>query len=184
MNYFNLCLYNLGIIIKYGVKIMGLVNEYAIKTFNLTKVYGDTEVLSNVNINIKKGEIYGFLGPNGSGKTTTMKLLMGFIKPINGKIEILGKDLEKNLYKILENIGSIIERPIFYENMTAVENMKLHLDYFGYSNENTIEESLKKVNLVNVENKKVKKFSQGMKQRLALARAISTKPEILILDGL
>ncbi|MEN8906318.1 MAG: ATP-binding cassette domain-containing protein [Clostridiales bacterium] len=127
-------------------------------------------------------EIYGFLGPNGAGKTTTMKMILGLLKPTSGNISVFNKDLQTNLYNILSNIGMLIERAIFYENMTAYQNMALHLEYMGYYNKENLEKSFMQVNLKNIENKKVKDFSQGMKQRLAIARTISTKPKLLILN--
>lgn len=155
---------------------------YILKTNNLTKVFDGIEVVSNVSMNIKKGEIYGFLGPNGAGKTTIMKLVTNLIKPTSGEIEIFGDKLTITSYEVLKRMGTIIETPVFYDRLTARENLELHCDYMGFYNKVAIDEALSLVNLINIDNKNVKNFSLGMKQRLAIARAIITKPEFLILD--
>ncbi|WP_088068125.1 ABC transporter ATP-binding protein [Gottfriedia luciferensis] len=155
---------------------------YIIQTNHLTKKYKGTTVVSNVNMNVKKGEIYGFLGPNGAGKTTVMKMIMNLIKPTSGEIIISGETVTPKSYEILKRMGSIIEYPVFYDKLTARENLELHSDYMGYYNKSAIDTALDMVKLKNFEGKAVKDFSLGMKQRLGLARAIITKPEILILD--
>ncbi len=156
--------------------------SYILKTNHLTKVFEGKEVVSSVNMNVQKGEIYGFLGPNGAGKTTVMKMITNLIKPTNGEIEIFGERLTDQSFEVLKRIGSIIEYPIFYDKLTARETLQLHCDYMGYYNQKEIEQVLDMVSLVNTGNKRVKEFSLGMKQRLGIARAIITKPELLILD--
>ncbi|HGE5780450.1 MULTISPECIES: ABC transporter ATP-binding protein [Bacillus] len=156
--------------------------SYVLKTNQLTKVFEGKEVISGVNMHVKKGEIYGFLGPNGAGKTTIMKMITNLIKPTSGDIEIFGEKLTDTSYDVLKRMGTIIEYPIFYDKLTAKENLYLHCEYMGYYDKKEIEHALDLVNLHNVENKKVKDFSLGMKQRLGIARAILTKPELLILD--
>ena len=133
-------------------------------------------------MHVKKGEIYGFLGPNGAGKTTIMKMLTNLIKPTSGDIEIFGDKLTDTSYEVLKRMGTIIEYPIFYEKLTAKENLLLHCEYMGYYNKEAIDQALQLVYLTNIEDKPVKDFSLGMKQRLGIARAIMTKPELLILD--
>mgnify|MGYP000869330269 CR=1 FL=1 len=155
---------------------------YIIPTNQLCKWYNDHDVVSNVNMHIKKGEIYGFLGPNGAGKTTVMKMMMNLIKPTSGEIMICGETVTPTSYEILKRIGSVIEYPVFYEKLTARENLELHAEYMGYHSKNAIATALEMVQLKNFEGKDVKDFSLGMKQRLGIARAILTKPEILILD--
>ncbi|MGK9430540.1 ABC transporter ATP-binding protein [Bacillus atrophaeus] len=155
---------------------------YTVNINGLTKTFQGKEVVSNVNMHIRKGEIYGFLGPNGAGKTTVMKMITSLVKPTGGEIEILGHKLTNTSYKVLGRIGSMIEYPIFYEKLTAQENLELHCEYMGYHDKNSIQEVLGMVNLKNIEDKAVKTFSLGMKQRLGIARAIITKPELLILD--
>ncbi|MFJ5766315.1 ABC transporter ATP-binding protein [Lysinibacillus sp. NPDC093210] len=155
---------------------------YIVKTNQLTKVYDGNEVVSTVNMHVKRGEIYGFLGPNGAGKTTIMKMLTNLAKPTSGDIEIFGEKLTDRSYEVLKRMGTIIEYPIFYEKLTAQENLELHCEYMGYYDKNEIGHVLDLVKLTNVDGKKVKDFSLGMKQRLGIARAIMTKPELLILD--
>lgn len=155
---------------------------YIVKTRNLTKCFQGQEVVSNVSMNIKKGEIYGFLGPNGAGKTTIMKMLTNLVKPTSGEIEIFGQVLTSSSYDVLGRMGSMIEYPIFYEKLTARENLELHCEYMGYHHHHAIEEALDMVNLKHVDNKSISQFSLGMKQRLGIARAIITRPELLILD--
>ena len=153
-----------------------------IKTNHLTKSFKGKEVVSDVNMHVKKGEIYGFLGPNGAGKTTIMKMLTNLIKPTSGEIEILGEKLTNTSYELLKRMGTIIEYPIFYEKLTAKENLLLHCEYMGYYNKQAIDQALGLVHLTNIENKLVKDFSLGMKQRLGIASAIMTKPELLMFD--
>lgn len=156
--------------------------SYILKTNSLTKVYAGKEVVSNVNMKINKGEIYGFLGPNGAGKTTIMKMITNLIKPTSGEIEIFDELLTDTSYEVLKRMGSIIETPVFYDKLTARENLELHCEYMGYYDKKAIDIAIELVNLKNIDKKKVKEFSLGMKQRLGIARSIITKPEFLILD--
>ncbi|MCX7571835.1 ABC transporter ATP-binding protein [Tumebacillus sp. DT12] len=155
---------------------------HIVRTKQLTRAYRGKEVVSNVNLNIKQGEIYGMLGPNGAGKTTVMKMITNLVKPTAGEIEIFGERLTDTSFQLLARMGTIIERPIFYEKLTARENLELHCEYMGYHNKKSIDEAFELVNLKGIEKKAVKEFSLGMKQRLGIARAITTKPELLILD--
>ncbi|MEH6943478.1 ABC transporter ATP-binding protein [Bacillus sp. JJ722] len=156
--------------------------SYILRTNRLTKVFEGNKVVSSINMNVKKGEIYGFLGPNGAGKTTIMKMITNLVKPTTGDIEIFGEKLTDTSSELLKRMGTIIEYPIFYEKLTAKENLSLHCEYMGYYDKQSIDHALNLVKLHNIENKKVKDFSLGMKQRLGIARAITTKPELLILD--
>lgn len=155
---------------------------YIIKTNDLTKAIGGKTLISNVNMHVKKGEIYGFLGPNGAGKTTVMKLLTNLWKPTAGSVELFGESLNRDSYKALGRMGSIIEFPVFYEHMTGTENLKLHCEYLGYYKSGCIGEALEMLDLKAAADKPVGSYSLGMKQRLGLARAILAKPELLILD--
>jgi len=153
-----------------------------LKTNRLGKTINGKELVSGLNMTINKGEIYGFLGPNGAGKTTVMKMITSILKPTEGDIELFGKPLHSNSFELLKRMGSIIEYPIFYEKLTAQENMELHCEYMGYYNKKAIGEALEMVKLTGINNKQIKEFSLGMKQRLGIARAIVTKPELLLLD--
>lgn len=156
--------------------------SYIIQTHHLKKIYKEKAVVDDVNIHVKKGEIYGFVGPNGAGKSTLMKMLLNLIKPDSGEITIFGNKVVENEFEMLKRIGSIIENPYFYEKMTARQNLDLHCEYMGYYNKSHIEKVLGGVGLLKDADKKVSHYSLGMKQRLAIARAILTKPELLILD--
>jgi len=156
--------------------------EYVIRTHNLVKKYKGVKVVDSLNINIKKGEIYGFLGQNGAGKTTTLRMIMGLIKASEGEIELFGQsNYSKDIYK---RIGSTIEYPGFYPNLTAEENLEIHRRMMDIENKEYIKESLDIVglDLNEIKKKKVRNYSLGMKQRLGIARAILHKPELLILD--
>lgn len=155
---------------------------YILQTNHLTKTIGGKELVSNVNLHIKKGEIYGFLGPNGAGKTTVMKIITNLWKPTDGKVEIFGETLTPQSYEVLKRMGSIIEFPTFYDHMTGYENLKLHSEYMGYYNHGSIENALDMLDLTKDAGKPVKNYSLGMKERLGIARAILCKPELLILD--
>ncbi len=156
--------------------------NYILQAKNLTKIYKDKEVVSNVNLHVKKGEVYGFLGPNGAGKTTIMRMILNLVKPSNGEIHVFDQKLTPTSYELFKRIGNIIEYPIFYEKLTARENLNLHCEYIGYYDKEAIDTALAMVQLKNFEEKQVKDFSLGMKQRLGIARAILSKPELLILD--
>ena len=140
------------------------------------------ELITDVNLHIRKGEIYGFLGQNGAGKTTIMKMLTGLTKPTNGEVELFGERLTDDTRYLLKRVGSVIEYPIFYEHMTAQENLKLHCEYVGFYDSRAIEQAIDLVQLKGIKGKTVKEYSLGMKQRLGIARAIITKPELIILD--
>lgn len=156
--------------------------EYILRTHDLGKSFNGENVVSSINMNIKKGEIYGLLGPNGAGKTTVMKMILNLLKPSQGAIEVFNETLTNTSYELFKRMNAIIEYPIFYEKLTAKDNLDLHCEYMGYHNKQDIKTALDLVNLKNIDNKAVKNFSLGMKQRLGIARAIITKPELLILD--
>lgn len=156
--------------------------NYIIETHHLKKIYKDKTVVNDVNIHVKKGEIYGFVGPNGAGKSTLMKMLLNLVNSNFGEIIMFGNKVTPNNFEMLKRIGSIIENPYFYEKLTARQNLDLHCEYMGYHNKKHIEEVLGCVGLLKAADKKVSQYSLGMKQRLAIARAILTKPELLILD--
>ena len=156
--------------------------DYVIETSNLKKSYNGRTVVDKVNLHVIKGEIYGFVGINGAGKSTIMKMLMNLIQPDSGDISLFGKKIGSNNFECFKRIGSIIENPYFYEKMTGRQNLELHCDYMGYHNHERIHEVLGLVHLQDIEKKAVSHYSLGMKQRLAIARAILAKPELLILD--
>ncbi|MGL4760237.1 MAG: ATP-binding cassette domain-containing protein [Sarcina sp.] len=153
-----------------------------LKTINITKIYNKKKVLNNISINIKKGDIYGFVGKNGAGKTTMIRIILGLSFSNEGKVEFSdNENIEKN-YICRKNIGALIEKPILYNNMTAKENLEIIKIQRGIVDQNRVDEVLKLVNLYNANKKKVKHFSLGMKQRLGIAISLLIKPKLLILD--
>ena len=158
------------------------MSKYVIETKNLTKQYGTQKSVANLNIHVQKGRIYGLLGRNGAGKTTTMKMLLGLTQPTSGEVAIWGKPLRTNEKKLLPRIGSLIESPGFYPNLTATENLRIFATLRGVPNRNAIKNALDLVGLPYKDKKLFSQYSLGMKQRLAIALAIMHDPELLILD--
>lgn len=157
-------------------------NSAIIKTTSLSYRYsGQSATLSEINLHVEKGSIYGFLGPNGSGKTTTLSLLLGLLNNQQGSIEIFGQHLHSNRIAILKKVGSLIESPSLYGHLTARENLEVYRAVYGASKAR-LEEVLNTVGLVDTGKKTVKKFSLGMKQRLSIALALLPNPELLVLD--
>ena len=156
--------------------------DYVIETNNLSKIYYKNKVVNSVDMHVEKGKIYGLLGKNGAGKTTTMCMLLNLTYPSEGDIFLFGKNVNNHSNEIYSNIGSIIETPGFYENLTAFENLKIISKIRGNFNPHNINSVLQMVNLDNDKSKKFKDFSLGMKQRLGIAAAIMHSPELLILD--
>lgn len=157
------------------------MKEIVISTGRITKNFSGKEVIRDCRISVERGTVYGFLGKNGAGKTTMFKLLLSFLKPTAGTATILGMDSVKENAKILKHTGSLIEAPVFYEHLSAADNLLLHLAYMGLENME-VEPALERVGLPGTGTQPVRKFSLGMRQRLAIARAIVHKPEVLILD--
>lgn len=152
--------------------------EYVLTTENVTKVYGKNKVVNRVNMHMKKGSIYGFIGKNGAGKTTFMRMVAGLAAPTEGEIELFGsRDLERERMRV----GCLIENPGAFVNMTAKENLEVIRRQFGIA-EPAVDSMLEFVGLLEAGKKKVKNFSMGMKQRLGIAVALLRNPDFLILD--
>jgi len=158
------------------------MNDYIIETYNLTKQYGEQRSVSSLNIHVKKGRIYGLLGRNGAGKTTTMKMMLGLTVPTSGDVQIFGKSIRTNGREILPRIGSLIESPGFYPNLTAAENLRIFAELRGLKKISYIKNALELVGLPYGDKKLFSQYSLGMKQRLAIALAVMHNPELLILD--
>lgn len=152
-----------------------------IETQNLTKSYADFTAVSNVNLHIPKGAVYGFLGPNGAGKSTTMKMFLGLTKPTSGSFTIDGKKYPEARVEILKEVGSFIEAPAFYGNLSGEENLEIIRKILGLP-KSAVSEALEIVGLTQFKKRLAKKYSLGMKQRLGLASALIGQPPILILD--
>ena len=155
--------------------------DYMITTEHLTKKYKNFVSVNNVSLHIRKGSIYGFLGPNGAGKSTTMKMLLGLTVPTKGSFSIDGKHFPEDRMDILKEIGSFIEAPSFYANLTGRENLDVIRRILGLPKE-SVEDALELVGLTEFGDRLAKKYSLGMKQRIGLAGALLGKPPILILD--
>lgn len=157
------------------------MNE-VVKTYDLTKKYGENIVVNNLDMEVREGTIYGFLGPNGAGKSTTLKMLLGLVHQTKGEIDIFGKRFNsKNRIEILKDVGSLIESPSYYGHLTARENLKIFAAMLDLPDKN-IDEVLKIVRLDRQKSKKTSAYSLGMKQRLGLASALLSFPKLLILD--
>ena len=152
--------------------------ETVLKTNNLTKVYGRRTVVDGVSMTINKGDIYGFIGKNGAGKTTFMRTVLSLTSITSGEVELFGG---KKIEEVGNKIGSLIEAPGLYKNATAYENLKRFSILFG-ADESKINDILKFVNLDKTGKKKAKDFSLGMRQRLGIAIALLGDPEFLVLD--
>lgn len=158
------------------------MSDYVIETRGLTKQYGVQTSVSDLSIHVRQGRIYGLLGRNGAGKTTTMRMLLGLTDPSSGTVSLFGKPLRGNEKKILPRIGSLIESPGFYPNLTGTENLRIFADLRGLKSPKYIKSALEVVNLPYRDKKLFSQYSLGMKQRLAIALAIMHNPELLILD--
>lgn len=159
-----------------------MMDEFIIETRHLTKQYGTQKSVSDLNIHVKKGRVYGLLGRNGAGKTTTMKMLLGLTEPTSGEIELWGKPLRGNEKEVLPRIGSLIESPGFYPNLTATENLRIFAALRGVPSRNAVKDALDLVGLPYRDKKLFSQYSLGMKQRLAIALAVMHDPELFILD--
>ncbi len=148
---------------------------------NIEYNYGDIQAVKGITFTVKEGEVFGFLGPNGAGKSTTIKMLTGQIYPKNGKIIVLGLDITKKSGEVQAQIGICFERTNLYEQMSAIENLKLFADLYGV-NKFDADELLRTVDLKGRGKDRVSNFSKGMKQRLMVARSLINKPKILFLD--
>lgn len=158
------------------------MSKIIIKTDGLCHSYTKgAPTLTDIDLTVERGQIYGFLGPNGSGKTTTLSLLLGLLPVQKGSIHIFGQDIRTDRVSILQKLGSLVEAPSLYGHLTARENLEVYRSLYGISKER-VAEVLSIVGLETVSQKTVKRFSLGMKQRLAVAIALLPKPELLILD--
>ncbi len=157
------------------------MSELLLSTRGLTKQYGRHKAVDHVDIHLKKGSIYGFIGRNGAGKTTFLKMICGLSKPTSGEIEIFGYQ-GKDLSKIRSRVGCLIENPGLYGNMNAYDNLKIKCKLFGIKKPGYIEDILNVVGLEGTEKKKTKHFSLGMRQRLGIALALVGEPDLMVLD--
>lgn len=149
---------------------------------NLCKNYGKNMILDSVNIKVDRGDIYGLVGNNGAGKTTIMRAILGHILYDSGSIKLFGKEKANDIENVRRKVGALIEEPGFYPNLTAKQNLEYYRLQFGIPRKQTVYDVLEKVGLKDATNKKFKKFSMGMRQRLGIALSIMHSPELLVLD--
>ena len=154
-----------------------------IRTNNISKNYGSFTALRDMNITIKKGDIYGLVGNNGAGKTTFLRILTGQSQPTSGTFELFGKSGEKELQRARRRTGAIIEQPCFYPKLTVGKNLEYYRIQRGIPGKDSVDRALEAVNILEAKNKKFSDLSLGMKQRVGLALAMMGEPELLILDG-
>lgn len=157
------------------------MDKVVLELKNVSKSFGKRKVIDNISLDVKEGEIYGFLGPNGSGKTTTIKMILRLINSDSGEIKVNGFDTRKQFERAMEYIGAIVENPDMYKYMSAIDNLKLHARIRNID-EKRIDEVIEMVGLKGREKDKVGKYSLGMKQRLGLALTLLHQPKVLILD--
>ena len=150
---------------------------------NLCKQFKDLTAVDNLSFTVNRDDIYGFLGQNGAGKSTTIRMLLTLIAPTAGKIEMFGKDLKTNRADILKNVGAVIEKPDLYKYLTAYQNLSIFAKMSGVKpTKDLLMQQLEMVGLAERAQSKVKTFSQGMKQRLGIAVALIHNPQLIILD--
>ncbi len=157
-------------------------NKIILSIESLTKKFKDFKAIDNLSLKVFKGDIYGFLGPNGAGKSTTLRTVLGLITPTNGEILFNNKLIDRTNRNYLNDIGSLIERPDFYKNLSAYDNLKILFRMSKLKDKNRIDEVLHEVGLYEKRKQNVGGYSQGMKQRLGIAQAILHHPQLIILD--
>lgn len=158
------------------------MSGYILRTNHLSKKYKDDFAIENMNVTVKKGEIYGFIGQNGAGKSTMLRLVTGLAFPTSGSIELFGNDNPNELTDAQKRMGAMIENPALFPNMSAYENLEVHRLQKGIPGKDCIKNTLELVGLTDTGKKKAKNFSLGMKQRLGLAIVLLSDPEFIILD--
>lgn len=154
--------------------------EYAVRTNNLSKIYGTKAAVSHLNMKVKTGDIYGFIGRNGSGKSTTLKMCCGLVHPTEGEVFLYGSPVKDQTAR--RRVGMLIEDAGLYPHMTARDNMVLKAKCLGLTDEKSVDKILELMNLSRTGKKKIRQFSMGMKQRLGIAMALLGNPDLLILD--
>jgi ABC-2 type transport system ATP-binding protein len=158
------------------------MNQFPIETRDLTKTFDSRIAVDRLSLQVQAGDVFGFLGENGAGKSTTIRMLLGLVKPSSGQISLLGYDVPQHREQALRKVGAIVDAPAFYDNLTGLENLRIFSGLTGQVASHRYREVLRWVNLAGRENDKVRVYSHGMRQRLGLAQALLPQPELLILD--
>jgi len=151
-------------------------------THALAKTYGSRQAVKDLDLEVRRGEVFGFLGPNGAGKTTTIRMALGLIRPTAGRVEILGCDVQASRAQVLPRVGALVETPALYGYLSGRNNLKAFAHMLGGLPDSRLDEVLELVGLGDRQKDRVKSYSMGMKGRLAIALALLNDPELLILD--
>jgi len=159
-----------------------MMGDVIIETIGLTKKFRGVSAVHKLDLEIHQGEIFGFLGPNASGKTTTTNMLLGLVKPSAGRIKLFGEDVENNYPFILPRVGAVLDTPAFYPYLSGEDNLKIFSRIAEHSDDKIIGEVLETTGLIGREKDKVREYSLGMKQRLAMALSLLNNPELIIFD--
>ena len=157
-------------------------NDVILRTVGLTKKFGALTAVNNLNLELRRGEVFGFLGPNGAGKSTTVGMILGLVAPSAGSIELFGTKLDGNSWPLMRRVGAIIEEPAFYPYMSGRDNLETLSRSIGDVPKTRIDEVLKRVNLFERAGDRYDHYSMGMKQRLGIASTLLRDPELIILD--
>ena len=157
-------------------------NDVILRTSGLTKHFGTLVAVNNLNLELRRGEVFGFLGPNGAGKSTTVGMILGLIAPTSGSIELFGKKLDGHNWPLMRRVGAIIEEPAFYPYLSGRDNLETLSRSIGGIPKTKIDEVLKRVNLFDRAGDRYDHYSMGMKQRLGIASTLLRDPELIILD--
>jgi ABC-2 type transport system ATP-binding protein len=158
------------------------MSDLVLKTEQLTKRYRRRTAVHQLSLEVERGDIFGFLGQNGAGKSTTIRMALGLVRPTSGRVLLLGHDMRKHARRALQRVGAIVETPSFYENFSGWQNLRLLSAMSGGASEARIEEALDIVGLRSRARDPVKIYSHGMRQRLGIAQALLPAPEFIILD--
>jgi ABC-type multidrug transport system ATPase subunit len=156
--------------------------EVVLRTRNLSKHYGNRLAVNNLNLEVRRGEIFGFLGPNGAGKTTTIRMALGLIAPTSGSVEILGLDVATQRANVLPRVGALVETPALYLYLSGRDNLRAVASVLGGVPKTRIDAVLELVGLSARQKDRVRTYSLGMKQRLGVAMALLQDPDVLVLD--
>jgi ABC-2 type transport system ATP-binding protein len=157
-------------------------DDIILRTVNLGKRFGRRWAVRNLNLEVRRGEVFGFLGPNGAGKSTTIRMLLSLIRPTEGDVELFGRSLRTHRREILARIGGLVERADFYLYLSARRNLELIASMIGNVPRGAVDEALEAVGLADRGGDRVKTYSHGMKQRLGIAQALLGNPDMVILD--
>jgi ABC-2 type transport system ATP-binding protein len=162
--------------------VSGESNDVILRTIGLTKRFGKLEAVKDLNLELRRGEVFGFLGPNGAGKSTTVGMILGLVTPTAGSIELFGLRMKGNQWAALRRVGAVIEEPAFYPYLSGWDNLKALAKAIGGIPESKIAEVLERVNLTDRSRDRYSHYSMGMKQRLGIASTLLRDPELIILD--